>query len=1262
MSKLSRVEQELVTLSPTNFQKLGDTYLHRLRGWRIQSQGTMVGADKDRTGVPDAWCQLPDGRLVLLAYTTADKDLPAKLQKDLADCITRTQPAITPAQVERICLVFNRRCSPETAAILFQQAQVAGYLLELIGLDELAREILQDPALAVELIGLDLGSGQLIHADDFIGIHQRQVGSTPFAKTLIGREVEQANLLTQLIANDLVLVTGPAGVGKTQLVLTTAQTYCAELPTRRQLYFVFDKKSPDFIHELHLALRPGQQVVVVADDANCVSPYFTALLAEQLARPVGTLKIVATVREYAQDSVEREASKNPHTKLEIQPLSDEAIKELIAAEPYCIHNGDYVQRIQELSAGRPRLAVMAAQAARQTERLHRLHNVRDIYEGYFGPALDELATRQNPLLGQVLALMHFFRVVHQTDNELAQRIETAFGITPKQFWEAVQALHNAELVEMHEGRIAKTADQILGNYVFYKIFFSDHYQLSYFQLLQQFFLKQQRRVIDTLNGSINDFTLETVRPRVQPAIEAWITQPDLSEDDRWRFYHVFWPFLIPQIIAEATQQLAANSWPAFDATTYPVPERNNHSYLRESPLFQTLEALCRHAIDELPIALRLLIEFTVKHPDHFGKALGFLQGIARFSGYEYNHQSGLHVQETVVKVLRIGVNSALHAAFYRWLIAHIIPSCLATTFRGSRASYKANTILLTNDELPSPTDYLKNWRESLWMLLFSVYPTHPQLVLNGVNTYMQGIHDGESSVYWHHWDADLIIPFLDVNLNPADFTHCYLVQQYCGWYHWYKKAVPHSGFAVLKHKFYSPLYQIYDLLIYQHPYKRYTERTFRRFYKEDERDAYIRNRTKPLQYQSFPPYAKLIGQFNRLAEQLLHINSRHNELHQLPNSIAEILYELIERDRELAKQVIIHLFSTGNPVGLTPLKTICALAQYDAETSYQLISEPDYQSKSSWQLLFLKYLPANQVSPHWLQELLRVFKNGPTNLNIHNLEHFEPLSVTLYPDLIAIALDAAEQDSSVQLPWGVIGRFNKFFDDDQLPLLIRYYKWWDRKESYFDWDGEDLATLLKRRPDFFSELLDFNDKSFSFSRYDNRPLGFLWQDESLEPIIADILPKLVKQDDWTKNGIMKSLFPKDANSEQKDRMLNFIWRLIRDRPEKLSIVRMLFKAVRRSITEQLMPTLELIFATYPENPDQLFERLSLFSSSRTTGRSWIPIYESDNQVWEQVVRTIDSQQTQTFVLLDYRQYALSQINNLNKKIAEEAARNFADPY
>ncbi|MBW3127289.1 ATP-binding protein [Hymenobacter profundi] len=1254
MSTISFIEAKLLTLSPAAFQKLGDAYLSRFRGWRIQSWGAMVGADKDRTGVPDSHCLLPDSRFIFLAYTTADQGLPAKLAKDLTDCITRTQPTIQPQQVERICLVFNRRCAAETVAALHEQARVAHYRLELINVDDIVRYILEYPALAAELIGLDLGSGQLVHAPDFISIHQRQVGTTHFTETLFGRDAEQAELQAGLDNTDLVLVTGPAGVGKTQLVLTVAQAWCAAQPDQRQLYFVFDKKSPDFIRELQFALRPGQQVIVVADDANRVSPYFNALLAEQLTRPAGTLKIIATVRDYARDSVAKAAEKNPHTTLELKPLSDEAIQELVAAEPYCIRNGDYVQRIQQLSAGRPRLAIMSAQAAREAERIYRLHNIYDIYEGYFGPVLDDLTARQNPFLGQVLALIYFFRVVHQDHDEIARQIETAFGINPDQFWQAVQELHEAELVDLHEGRIVKTADQILGSFVFYRLFFSERPQLSYSQLLHHFFPQQQRRVVDTLNGCINDFGIDTIRPRIQKAVGEWLAQPDLSFENRWDLYHVFWPFLISQILTEAKSLLAAQPWPAFDVATYPVPERNNHSYFQENPLYVVLKDLCDHALDELPTALRLFIEFTAKHPDHFPKALEFLRSIAHFDGYKYRHQ-GLYVQETVVKVLTIGANSASHAAFYQWLIAHIVPPCLATVFNSIRPSYKPNTVSFANDELPQKGKRLEAWRDSLWQLLFRLYPTHSSLVLEGINTYLSQRHDGENSLKWRQWDADRLIPFFADNLDPASFAHCHLVNQYSNWL---EGRIQHPQLKPLRRQFNSALFRLYNLLAYDQPYKKFSESRIDTIYDDEKRAAYIRIRTKLLQYKSFVAYARLIDQYQELYAKLpITSNGYPSEGEQLDNSFAELIHELFERDPSLAKKAIVYLLQTGNSTGAVPWKTIQALAQqHELEANYSLISQEEYRAKATWQLLFLKHLPADQVSVRWLQELMQVFQSGIVDFNFYNLTHFEDIAPTLYPDLLTIGLKIVEQNPSAYLCYGVIKSFGRFFSNEQQTLLERYYQWWNNRTNHYDWSCKELAILVNRRPGFLLEV--FNSENY----HERRPLTFLWEEERYSELLPELLAVLDQLPDWMpRSNFIKSLFPKEASAQQKEHMLHFITDTIRAKPDT-KLTRQLFKAVRESQPEQLMHMLELIFQTYPDNPNQLFQHLSLFPSMRTSGGSWIPVHEADKEVWEQVIQTIDRQEPQTFELLDYRQCALRQIGYLNQQITDEAARNFADPY
>ena len=1259
MSSLSRIEAELVTLSPANFQKIGDAYLARFRGWRIQSWGTMVGADKDRTGVPDAYCQLPDGRFVFLAYTTAEHGLTAKLTKDLTDCITRTQPTIPPQQVERIGLVFNRRCPPETAFALREQARVAGYLLELISIDELARMIWDYPPLAYDLINLDLGRGQLVHAPDFIAIYGRQLGATPLTHSLVGRAAEQADFRTKLDESDLLIVTGPAGVGKTQLVLTVAEAYCAEQPDQRQLFVVYDKKSADFIDELQAALRPGQQVLVLADDANRVSPYFRALLAEQLTRPAGTLKVMATVRDYAREAVQKAAAKNPHTVIEVKPLTDEAIKELLSAEPYGIKNENYVRRIQELSDGRPRLAIMSADIAHKTQRLQSLHNVSDIYEGYFGPILKELTTRQNSLLGKVLALIYFFRIVRQDNTELAQEIEAAFSITPAQFWEAAQELHDAELAEIHEDHIAKTADQILGSYVFYKSFLTTRPALSYAKLLLTFFGQWQHRVTDTLHGALNDFGFATIEPRIVNPVSEWLRQPELPESSRWKFYHVFWPFLISQIVREAKAQLTAIPWPTFRPENYPVPESNNHAYLHESPLFEVLKDLCQHPINELPTAFALLIEFAAKHPDHFPKALESLRSAAKFNSHHYR-QHGLHIPTTLLQVLTAGTHETTAAAFYRWLTAHIIPACLTTEFQTISSGRKRNSIVWSREELPE-AESTEAWRDALWRQLFALYTANSELALQGIQQYLQQRHGSVSGPAWRRWDAQRLVPFLDAHLDPGTFLHCRLVHHYC---HWLDGRTPDLDTQSLRQKFTNPLYRRYNVLAYDQPYQRTSEKKLNRLY-GDKLDEYIRLRTKSLHFRTLPAYTKLLDDCHQLLRYLQNATGPANERGQILDSLAEILTELAERDSQLFSRAITYLHSTGNAGGFHPWKAIRTFAQHDFEANYQLISAHEYKGKAVWQRLFLTHLPAEKASLAWLQELYRVYQSEQiTYFEFHGLTQYETLSDTLYPDLLTIAFDAAAQSSEVRLPYHLIPDFGKFFIPKHLYLLKRYYQWKRKENDHFDWDCKDLELILQHDESFFLELLreGFGEYVIT-SVFGNRPLSFLWRSERYETLLMSSLQLILAQDIYLREeGIIESFFPKNADQVTTERIYDFITRTVQSEAATPKLISFLFIAVRESLDNYLFSFLELILRMFPNNPDQLFEKLEIIPSSRVYSGSRIAVLESDKRKWQQALEVIDQQNPQTMPLFSYRNYIIQHLRSLDKDVLREAEYEFTDPY
>lgn len=139
------------------------------------------------------------------------------------------------------------------------------------------------------------------------------------------------------------------------------------------------RQSADFIRELQFGLVPGQEIIVVAGDANRVSPYFDQLLAEQHTRPAGALKIGATVRDYARKAVRQAARRTFCEKTEVKPLVNEAIRALLETD-YGICNHRYVERIPGLCEGRPRLASMAADVAQEAQRIDQLHNIMYIYK------------------------------------------------------------------------------------------------------------------------------------------------------------------------------------------------------------------------------------------------------------------------------------------------------------------------------------------------------------------------------------------------------------------------------------------------------------------------------------------------------------------------------------------------------------------------------------------------------------------------------------------------------------------------------------------------------------------------------------------------------------------------------------------------------------------------------------------------------------------------------------------------------------------
>ena len=1264
MSLKSRIEQELLTLSSANFQKLGDSYLRHNRGWRLQSWGTMVGADKDKTGIPDSYCQLPDNRFVLVGYTTtAPSKLLAKLSDDLSDCIEEAQALNPPAEVECIALVFNNLLPLAGHHKLTQQAQQQGYKVELFSLDEMVAMVLAYPPLAADLLSLDLGRGELLAGPEFVAAYGRQLGATPLVHTLYGRDDEQQDLKQKLANSDVVLVSGSAGVGKTQLVVTTCQEYCNESPDARQLYYVYDKKSKDFSKELQFMLTPGKQVIIVVDDANRVSPYLSVLIQEQRLHPAGTLKIVATVRDYAREMVQGLVQHTYHTEIELKPLADEHITTLLKAEPYTILNPRYLTRILELSNGRPRLAIMVASAAKKTQSLATLHNVADIYELYFGPVLADLEASPNPQLLKVAALIHFFRVIGQKDDSLIENIERAFGIAPATFWECAQALHNAELVEMYEDRIVRSSDQILGNFIFYRVFFGPRRLLKYEDLLITFFRDWHRRASDTFAGIVNDFDYEVMKPKIAPALKAWLRQPVIDDKDRWQFFRTFWPYLRTEIISYSQNGLVELPWPAFSPVTYKVNTDTNLPYVDESPALEALELIATHPVEEQPNAIQLLIELAAKMPEQFNKVLRLLRKLIGFNGDEYDRY-GLHTLTTTLKVLQAATYDHEHGEFARWMLQHTIPAGLATSFQGVRSGREANSIMICTYNVPFQED-AQAWREQLWQQLAELCAHNATLTVAMFGSYLNqshdnrftGSHEGENLYQWQKWDSQYAIPILTSNLKPANFAHCKLVNEY---YYWLERRASLPEMQQLKAAFSQSSYRLYDLLIFDQRMARRSDKSFLRFH-GTEAAKFLRERLKPLAYKKLKSYQQLIDRIHAMHAE---IGLDDYEKQQLGNSFASILHEVLERQPKLGAQVVAYLLSTGNPMSSTPWQAIESLAAVDYEAGYELITSYAYEAKSMWRWLYLRHLPASIASDYWLNELYQAAAEGLYRYDFNGLQVYESLAPSLYPNLLTRALDyAATATHGIYFYYGLIAEFNKFFSDAQLDILKRLYAWEDEHQQHFDYNSEQLACLVERDPSHLLEYSRKNRKKRGFiSRYDSRKLEFLWKSDKYFPELLTIIKELAEHHSrFEEKDIADALFPATHEENEQRLQESFLSQAIVHFSGDTAAIGLLFAIIREQLPKQLIAYLSELLP-HTSNNLALLKELPLFPSSRTTGSSWVPVYQQEQQLWRDVLELVDAQVKLTGDLFKYRAYVLQQIDYLDRSIADENERNFASPY
>jgi len=517
MSKLTQIERALLGIDQASFQRLCDSYLH-CKGYEgINPLGLVIGADKVARGTPDTFFTQRDGRFIFAQHTTQQTGLAGKFQDDLEKCFDEEKTGVPVELISEILLCHNSVIEAEEQLSLQQFCGRRNVRLTMFGMGPLKHDLYDKyPGLARDFLGVEVDTGQIVTPEEFVAFSGKRAFATPLGTTFRFRESEVATVLSALERDDLALVVGHAGVGKTRLALECCCRYAAEHPGL-QVRCIYDR-GVNLYEDLRVHFSPPGQYLLMVDDANRVNGFQYAVQLLNYQTEERKIKIIATVRDYALEAA-REISRESGgaEAVDLKPLKDEQIQELVCDE-YKIRNSHYLQRIADIAKGNPRLALMAACVAVREDTLESIADVTTLYDEYFRSITADLQDLRDKTLLQVAGLISFLRVVDRSSSELMGAITDAFGLAPDTFWESAERLHDMEVVDMYENEVVRISDQVLSTYLFYLSVFKEK-ALDFGLILEHFFPRFRQRMVDVLNPVLDTFNTQEITHEIQPRVE-----------------------------------------------------------------------------------------------------------------------------------------------------------------------------------------------------------------------------------------------------------------------------------------------------------------------------------------------------------------------------------------------------------------------------------------------------------------------------------------------------------------------------------------------------------------------------------------------------------------------------------------------------------------------------------------------------------------------------------------------------------------------
>ena len=337
--------------------------------------------------------------------------------------------------------------------------------IKLIGLGTISHDLLiKFPNIALEFLNIPIDTEQIYNnIEDFIKVYVKNKMNAPLNINLLHRDNETSKILELIEQNNIVLVSGRSGIGKTRLILEVCQLYQQKYGTN---VLCIKNNGLMLYEDLKYYLSDSGDYILFVDDANLTSQLNHVI--DYVINPPNKIsgKLIMTVRDYAKERIYKIiSSKSDYEEYVLQPLNHDNIKDVLKTN-LGIKNDEYLKQIIKIAEGNIRLAILAGKTSIQKGYVA-IHNVTDIYSNYYDEIIDEgINSIKKVISALVISLFGPFKY---KECIAAVRILDKFEISENDFFIICHELNDKEIVDLYMEQVVKISDQSLGNYLLYYV-------------------------------------------------------------------------------------------------------------------------------------------------------------------------------------------------------------------------------------------------------------------------------------------------------------------------------------------------------------------------------------------------------------------------------------------------------------------------------------------------------------------------------------------------------------------------------------------------------------------------------------------------------------------------------------------------------------------------------------------------------------------------------------------------------------------------